>query len=151
MWFAIISLYTSLLRRYCIMHLVVDFHILRHNIARITLFSVILLSFSLPFLPLSFFLQAVESQIRSFGQTPCQLLIEPHPPRSSAMQVVSDAYTYTQTHNLTIQKHINHHSSDMGQKPTQLQHNHCATRLMLSLWLLVCADVSTHASYNSSF
>uniref|UniRef100_A0A9J7ZYI6 Neurobeachin n=1 Tax=Cyprinus carpio carpio TaxID=630221 RepID=A0A9J7ZYI6_CYPCA len=30
--------------------------------------------------------QAVESQIRSFGQTPCQLLIEPHPPRSSAMQ-----------------------------------------------------------------
>ncbi|XP_074485540.1 lipopolysaccharide-responsive and beige-like anchor protein isoform X10 [Sebastes fasciatus] len=31
--------------------------------------------------------EAVESQIRSFGQTPCQLLIEPHPPRSSAMQV----------------------------------------------------------------
>uniref|UniRef100_A0A8C8A3B7 Neurobeachin n=1 Tax=Oryzias sinensis TaxID=183150 RepID=A0A8C8A3B7_9TELE len=30
--------------------------------------------------------EAVESQIRSFGQTPCQLLIEPHPPRSSAMQ-----------------------------------------------------------------
>uniref|UniRef100_A0A8C6LYV1 Neurobeachin n=1 Tax=Nothobranchius furzeri TaxID=105023 RepID=A0A8C6LYV1_NOTFU len=29
---------------------------------------------------------AVESQIRSFGQTPCQLLIEPHAPRSSAMQ-----------------------------------------------------------------
>uniref|UniRef100_A0A8B9HVA1 LPS-responsive vesicle trafficking, beach and anchor containing n=1 Tax=Astyanax mexicanus TaxID=7994 RepID=A0A8B9HVA1_ASTMX len=31
--------------------------------------------------------EAVESQIRSFGQTPCQLLIEPHSPRSSAMQV----------------------------------------------------------------
>uniref|UniRef100_A0A7N8WSF6 Neurobeachin n=1 Tax=Mastacembelus armatus TaxID=205130 RepID=A0A7N8WSF6_9TELE len=31
-------------------------------------------------------IHAVESQIRSFGQTPCQLLIEPHPPRSSAMQ-----------------------------------------------------------------
>ncbi|XP_007902212.1 lipopolysaccharide-responsive and beige-like anchor protein isoform X1 [Callorhinchus milii] len=31
--------------------------------------------------------EAVESQIRSFGQTPSQLLIEPHPPRSSAMQV----------------------------------------------------------------
>ncbi|XP_056121044.1 lipopolysaccharide-responsive and beige-like anchor protein isoform X1 [Rhinichthys klamathensis goyatoka] len=31
--------------------------------------------------------EAVESQIRSFGQTPCQLLIEPHMPRSSAMQV----------------------------------------------------------------
>uniref|UniRef100_A0A672GI08 Neurobeachin n=1 Tax=Salarias fasciatus TaxID=181472 RepID=A0A672GI08_SALFA len=30
--------------------------------------------------------EAVEAQIRSFGQTPCQLLIEPHPPRSSAMQ-----------------------------------------------------------------
>ncbi|XP_060720152.1 lipopolysaccharide-responsive and beige-like anchor protein isoform X2 [Tachysurus vachellii] len=30
--------------------------------------------------------EAVESQIRSFGQTPSQLLIEPHPPRSSAMQ-----------------------------------------------------------------
>uniref|UniRef100_A0A8C3IXV5 LPS responsive beige-like anchor protein n=1 Tax=Chrysemys picta bellii TaxID=8478 RepID=A0A8C3IXV5_CHRPI len=29
---------------------------------------------------------AVEAQIRSFGQTPSQLLIEPHPPRSSAMQ-----------------------------------------------------------------
>uniref|UniRef100_A0A8B9FHX6 Lipopolysaccharide-responsive and beige-like anchor protein n=1 Tax=Amazona collaria TaxID=241587 RepID=A0A8B9FHX6_9PSIT len=31
-------------------------------------------------------LKAVEAQIRSFGQTPSQLLIEPHPPRSSAMQ-----------------------------------------------------------------
>lgn len=40
--------------------------------------------------------QAVESQIRSFGQTPCQLLIEPHPPRSSAMQVVSDAHADVQ-------------------------------------------------------
>ncbi|XP_062992178.1 lipopolysaccharide-responsive and beige-like anchor protein isoform X2 [Elgaria multicarinata webbii] len=30
--------------------------------------------------------EAVEAQIRSFGQTPSQLLIEPHPPRSSAMQ-----------------------------------------------------------------
>uniref|UniRef100_A0A8D0W900 LPS responsive beige-like anchor protein n=2 Tax=Sus scrofa TaxID=9823 RepID=A0A8D0W900_PIG len=30
--------------------------------------------------------EAVESQIRSFGQTPSQLLIEPHPPRGSAMQ-----------------------------------------------------------------
>lgn len=49
------------------------------------------------FLSLFFPLQAVESQIRSFGQTPCQLLIEPHPPRSSAMQVVSDAQTYMQT------------------------------------------------------
>lgn len=37
--------------------------------------------------------QAVEAQIRSFGQTPSQLLIEPHPPRSSAMQVVSTMLT----------------------------------------------------------
>ncbi|KAI2668565.1 Lipopolysaccharide-responsive and beige-like anchor protein [Labeo rohita] len=37
--------------------------------------------------------QAVESQIRSFGQTPCQLLIEPHPPRSSAMQVLVCPFT----------------------------------------------------------
>ncbi|CAB1429786.1 unnamed protein product [Pleuronectes platessa] len=36
---------------------------------------------------------AVESQIRSFGQTPCQLLIEPHPPRSSAMQVTPLMFT----------------------------------------------------------
>ncbi|KAM4807695.1 lipopolysaccharide-responsive and beige-like anchor protein [Rhinophrynus dorsalis] len=31
--------------------------------------------------------EGVEAQIRSFGQTASQLLIEPHPPRSSAMQV----------------------------------------------------------------
>ncbi|XP_036372416.1 lipopolysaccharide-responsive and beige-like anchor protein [Megalops cyprinoides] len=31
--------------------------------------------------------EAIEAQIQSCGQTPCQLLIEPHPPRSSAMQV----------------------------------------------------------------
>lgn len=51
-------------------------------------------------------LQAVESQIRSFGQTPGQLLIEPHPPRSSAMQVVSgahrDSYKHTHKHNCTF-------------------------------------------------
>ncbi|KAL1023739.1 hypothetical protein UPYG_G00045400 [Umbra pygmaea] len=37
--------------------------------------------------------EAVEAQIRSFGQTPCQLLIEPHPPRSSAMQVTPLMFT----------------------------------------------------------
>ncbi|XP_055014161.1 LOW QUALITY PROTEIN: lipopolysaccharide-responsive and beige-like anchor protein [Boleophthalmus pectinirostris] len=37
--------------------------------------------------------EAVESQIRSFGQTPGQLLIEPHPPRSSAMQVTPLMFT----------------------------------------------------------
>jgi len=31
--------------------------------------------------------EAVENQIKSFGQTPSQLLLEPHPPRSSAMHL----------------------------------------------------------------
>jgi len=31
--------------------------------------------------------EAIENQIRSFGQTPSQLLMEPHPPRSSAMHL----------------------------------------------------------------
>uniref|UniRef100_A0A3Q2YNQ3 LPS responsive beige-like anchor protein n=2 Tax=Hippocampus comes TaxID=109280 RepID=A0A3Q2YNQ3_HIPCM len=37
--------------------------------------------------------EAVESQIQSFGQTPCQLLIEPHTPRSSAMQMTPLMFT----------------------------------------------------------
>ena len=32
--------------------------------------------------------EAIENQIRNFGQTPSQLLMEPHPPRSSAMHLV---------------------------------------------------------------
>jgi hypothetical protein len=36
-----------------------------------------------------FFFQAIENQIRSFGQTPLQLLTEPHPPRSSVMHLVN--------------------------------------------------------------
>lgn len=35
------------------------------------------------------YFQAIENQIRSFGQTPSQLLTEPHPPRSSVMHLVS--------------------------------------------------------------
>ncbi len=31
---------------------------------------------------------AIETQIRNFGQTPSQLLTEPHPPRNSAMTLV---------------------------------------------------------------
>ncbi|UYV62662.1 LRBA [Cordylochernes scorpioides] len=31
--------------------------------------------------------EAVENQIRNFGQTPAQLLMEPHPPRASAMHL----------------------------------------------------------------
>lgn len=34
--------------------------------------------------------EAVENQIKNFGQTPSQLLMEPHPPRSSAMHMVSN-------------------------------------------------------------
>lgn len=37
--------------------------------------------------------EAIENQIRNFGQTPSQLLMEPHPPRSSAMHLVRD-YAY---------------------------------------------------------
>lgn len=33
--------------------------------------------------------EAIENQIRNFGQTPSQLLLEPHPPRNSAMHAVS--------------------------------------------------------------
>jgi len=33
--------------------------------------------------------QGILDQIRNFGQTPGQLLTSPHPPRSSAMHVVS--------------------------------------------------------------
>jgi len=32
--------------------------------------------------------EAIENQIKNFGQTPSQLLMEPHPPRSSAMHLV---------------------------------------------------------------
>ena len=32
---------------------------------------------------------AIETQIRNFGQAPSQLLTEPHPPRNSAMTLVS--------------------------------------------------------------
>jgi len=34
--------------------------------------------------------EAIENQIRCFGQTPSQLLMEPHLPRSSAMHIVGD-------------------------------------------------------------
>lgn len=38
--------------------------------------------------------EAIENQIRNFGQTPSQLLMEPHPPRSSAMHLVSTFLFY---------------------------------------------------------
>ncbi|NWY23715.1 NBEA protein, partial [Pheucticus melanocephalus] len=39
------------------------------------------------FLLTKYFVKAMEAQIQNFGQTPSQLLIEPHPPRSSAMHL----------------------------------------------------------------
>ncbi|NXC32373.1 NBEA protein, partial [Campylorhamphus procurvoides] len=39
------------------------------------------------FLLIKDFIKAMEAQIQNFGQTPSQLLIEPHPPRSSAMHL----------------------------------------------------------------
>lgn len=38
--------------------------------------------------------EAIENQIKNFGQTPSQLLMEPHPPRSSAMHLVSYYYAH---------------------------------------------------------
>ncbi|GAB6031814.1 hypothetical protein CHUAL_010216 [Chamberlinius hualienensis] len=37
--------------------------------------------------------EAIENQIRNFGQTPSQLLMEPHPPRSSAMHLTPMMFT----------------------------------------------------------
>ncbi|XP_071786935.1 neurobeachin-like isoform X3 [Asterias amurensis] len=37
--------------------------------------------------------EAIENQIRSFGQTPAQLMTEPHPPRSSAMHLSPMMYS----------------------------------------------------------
>jgi WD40 repeat protein len=37
--------------------------------------------------------QAVESQIKNFGQTPSQLLTEPHPPRSSPLSITPMMFT----------------------------------------------------------
>lgn len=36
--------------------------------------------------------EAIENQIRNFGQTPSQLSIEPHSPRSSAMHLVNNVH-----------------------------------------------------------
>ncbi|XP_040274469.1 lipopolysaccharide-responsive and beige-like anchor protein [Bufo bufo] len=46
--------------------------------------------------------EGVEAQIRSFGQTPSQMLIEPHPPRSSAMQVTPLMFTDQAQHDVIM-------------------------------------------------
>jgi len=48
--------------------------------------------------------EALENQIRSFGQTPSQLLTEPHPPRSSPMNIVS-SLSFSLSHEQVI-KHL---------------------------------------------
>lgn len=50
--------------------------------------SLELFSFSLLFEPCALWPQLIETQIQACGQVPSQLLIEPHPPRSSAMHLV---------------------------------------------------------------
>ena len=37
--------------------------------------------------------EAIENQIGHFGQTPSQLLMEPHPPRSSALHLSPMMFT----------------------------------------------------------
>ncbi|XP_053559708.1 lipopolysaccharide-responsive and beige-like anchor protein isoform X2 [Bombina bombina] len=46
--------------------------------------------------------EGAEAQIRSFGQTASQLLIEPHPPRSSAMQVTPLMFTDQAQHDVIM-------------------------------------------------
>jgi len=66
--------------------------VLYKNITGVS-FSDLLLRKGIPyyisFICLTLFPQAIENQIRSFGQTPTQLITEPHPPRSSVMHLVS--------------------------------------------------------------
>ena len=51
--------------------------------------------------------EAIENQIRSFGQTPSQLLTEPHPPRSSPMHIVS-IYDVTAAHRAAPTAQLTH-------------------------------------------
>lgn len=50
--------------------------------------------------------QALEDQIRSFGQTPSQLVTDPHPPRSSALHVSPLMFTPVHTDLLMMLKFI---------------------------------------------
>uniref|UniRef100_A0A2I2ZFP7 Neurobeachin n=1 Tax=Gorilla gorilla gorilla TaxID=9595 RepID=A0A2I2ZFP7_GORGO len=56
------------------------------------------------------FIKAMEAQIQNFGQTPSQLLIEPHPPRSSAMHLNNSGVNKRQITDLVDQSiQINAH------------------------------------------
>ncbi|KAK7475305.1 hypothetical protein BaRGS_00033452 [Batillaria attramentaria] len=50
--------------------------------------------------------EAVENQIRSFGQTPSQLLTEPHPPRSSVMHLSPMMFSQNQEDVCMIMKFL---------------------------------------------
>ncbi|KAL3880046.1 hypothetical protein ACJMK2_032318, partial [Sinanodonta woodiana] len=50
--------------------------------------------------------EAVENQIKSFGQTPTQLLTEPHPPRSSIMHLTPMMFTSVQDDVCMIMKFL---------------------------------------------
>lgn len=50
--------------------------------------------------------EAIENQIRSFGQTPTQLLTEPHPPRSSVMHLSPMMFTSVQDDVCMIMKFL---------------------------------------------
>lgn len=51
--------------------------------------------------------EAIENQIRNFGQTPSQLLLEPHPPRNSAMHAVSLNGPFTSSKSSPNTMHLN--------------------------------------------
>ncbi|XP_078601403.1 neurobeachin-like isoform X5 [Branchiostoma floridae x Branchiostoma japonicum] len=46
--------------------------------------------------------EAIKDQIKSFGVTPCQLLTEPHPPRSSAMHLTPMMFTDMRTNDVLV-------------------------------------------------
>ncbi|KAK3099516.1 hypothetical protein FSP39_005633 [Pinctada imbricata] len=50
--------------------------------------------------------EAIENQIRSFGQTPTQLLTEPHPPRSSVMHLTPMMFSTVQDDVCMIMKFL---------------------------------------------
>lgn len=50
--------------------------------------------------------EAIENQIRSFGQTPSQLLTEPHPPRSSVMHLTPMMFSTVQDDVCMIMKFL---------------------------------------------
>lgn len=59
--------------------------------------------------------EAIENQIRNFGQTPSQLLMEPHPPRSSAMHLVIIFFFFIYFINYTEKRSGLKYNTEVGQ------------------------------------